>query len=131
MPVHSRHLVPIRNSWYWQFPRGSASIGPGLARPKRRLEEDANCRFERTTALEEIDREVEIYVLPGGQLERCAGVVPGPLQLFRTPALDPLAFGFDVEVKLCRRHLVPFVAACTQCSVKRPDRISPVWGSPA
>jgi hypothetical protein len=36
-----------------------------------------------------------------------------------------------VEVKLCRRHLGPFVAACTQCSVKRPDRISPVWGIPA
>jgi hypothetical protein len=98
---------------------------------QRRLQQDANSCGRGTPAPNQLDREMQVDVWPTRELDRIVGAVPGPLELLGPPALDPLAFGFDVEVKLCRRHLGPFVAACTQCSVKRPDRISPVWGIPA
>jgi len=97
----------------------------------RYSEEDAERGIGRAAALEKLDGEVEVDVAAGRQGRRVARLVPGALELFRTPALDALALGFDVEVKLCRRHLVsPFVAGLyIEGSAKKPDRISPFMGN--
>jgi hypothetical protein len=44
-------------------------------------------------ALEKIDRPVEIHVVPNCQPPCGSGLVPRPLELVRTPPLDPLELG--------------------------------------
>src|SRR6476646_7605698 len=80
----------------------------GRAAAERQLEEDLDRGLRRTAALDELDRQMQVDVSLARELDRIVVSVPAALELLGAPALDPLAFGFDVEVKLCRRHLVPF-----------------------
>jgi hypothetical protein len=55
-----------------------------------RLEQDLQGQVCRATALEQLDRGVEIDVVPHRKPTCCSRLVPGTLELFRTPAFDAL-----------------------------------------
>ena len=58
--------------------------------PPGRLEQDLQSQIVRATALEQLDRGVQVNVVTHRKSAGRAWLVPGTLELFRTPPLDAL-----------------------------------------
>src|ERR1700750_2998008 len=69
------------------------------------LDQDLDRRLVRAALLDEVDREVQVDVVPGCERDRVSRVVAGPDQLLRTPVLDALELGVDLDVNVRRIHL--------------------------
>src|SRR6201999_798570 len=69
----------------------------------RKLKQDAEGGFRRAARADELDRAVEIDVVPGGELHGRLVVEAAPLELLGAPALDPLLLGF-LDMNFGRRH---------------------------
>jgi hypothetical protein len=54
------------------------------------LEQDLQSELLRAALLEQLDRAVEIDVVPNGDPPGRTGLVPRPFERFRTPPLDSL-----------------------------------------
>ena len=63
----------------------------------RELEEDSESGVDRAAALEQLDGEVEVDVLTGGELGRLERLVAGAPELRGPPAFDALGLGLDLE----------------------------------
>src|SRR5256885_15307300 len=66
------------------------------------LGQDLHRELDAAPAAEEVDRVVQVDVVPQRQLEGLGGGVPRPLQLLGAPAVDPLALALDL--RLSRSH---------------------------
>jgi hypothetical protein len=60
----------------------------------------------RTAALDQVDRGVEVNVVPHRKSTGRARLVPCTLELFRTPSLDALDLRLIEQVDVSRRHAV-------------------------
>ena len=58
--------------------------------PRRALQKDLQGQIFRATALEQVDRGVQVNVVTHRKSAGRAWLVPGTLELFRTPPLDAL-----------------------------------------
>ena len=122
---HSARSPPDRASPGWSLRGGTCTEPRCIGRAAAaRGAPPAKVRASTSGAAREADA--------SGPPRRRSPVVPGALELLRTPALDALALGFDVEVKLCRRHLVsPFVAVVyTKVRRRSPIGSPPSGGFP-
>src|SRR5438552_3028370 len=52
------------------------------------LKDDAQCQLDRAAGFEEVDRAVEVDVVPAGDLHRRVGGVAGALECLGPPGLD-------------------------------------------
>ena len=78
--------------------------GDGIDASTRRLstsywrEKDLERGVDRAAELDELDRAVQVDVVPLGQLSCGSGVVPRPLELLSPPAHDAIGLGlFDLD----------------------------------
>src|SRR5207249_3475272 len=76
----------------------------GSVRRTRPLKKDPQSQILRAAMLEQLDRGVEIDVMPHRKSAGRACLIPGPLELFRTPPLDALHLGLVDHVDVSRRH---------------------------
>jgi hypothetical protein len=93
----------------YQLARAQGARGRSLsavpAEKQRRLQQDANGGFERTTAANEPDGLVQVDVAVRRDHHRARPCVPGVRELFHSPPNDALVFGFVYENRFdCRRH---------------------------
>ena len=70
------------------------------------LEEDSECEIRRAATLEQLDRRVEVNVVPHSQPTGRTWLVPGTLELFRTPSLDALDLRRIDQGDVSCRHAV-------------------------
>jgi hypothetical protein len=74
--------------------KGGMGLGKGTAGSlPDELEEDPQRDVDRAAGLHEVDRVVEVDVVPGGERGGALGRVTGALQALGTPALDLLELG--------------------------------------
>jgi hypothetical protein len=72
------------------------------------LEQDPQSQICRATALEQLDRGVEVNVVTHRKSACRARLIPSTLELFRTPPLDALDLRLIDQGDICCRHAVPF-----------------------
>jgi hypothetical protein len=85
---------------------GRDSAGP--ARGLLQLQQDLERQVWRATALEQIDRGMEVNVVTHRKSACRARLVPCTLELFRTPPLDALGLRLFDQGDVWCRHAVPF-----------------------
>ena len=85
-----------------------------------RLEQDLQSQVCRATALEQLDRSVEIDVVPHRKSTCRSRLVPGTLELFRTPPLDALDLRLVDQGDVCYCHAVPFSPIALIVRFRRP-----------
>ena len=97
-----------------------------------RSEKNLKREVDRATALEELDRTVEVHVVAGRQDESALRVVPSALQFLVTPLLDAIDLREVHELEFCRRHFSPPFRnggfAYLAYSSSTTYRSSPFWG---
>ena len=71
------------------------------------LQENLESEVDRATALQEIDRVVQVDVVARRQDERALGVVAGASELLVTPMLHPIGLRAICKFEFCRRHFQP------------------------
>ena len=72
------------------------------------LQQDAKSQIRGATALEQLDRGVEVNVVTHRKSACRTRLVPGTLELFRTPPLDALDLRLVDQGDVSCRHAVPF-----------------------
>jgi hypothetical protein len=72
------------------------------------LQEDLERQVWRATALEQLDRGMQVNVVTHRKSACRARLVPCPLELFRTPPLDALGLRLIDQGDVYCRHAVPF-----------------------
>src|SRR5215210_8990590 len=84
-----------------------ATFCPGRMTPAsaEALDQDVERRLVRAARLDELDREVQVDVVPRRQRARVTPVVAGPDELLRAPALHALLLRLGNELDVRRRHL--------------------------
>ena len=83
-------------------------------------EEDLQGQVCRATSLDQLDRGVEVNIVTHRESAGRAGLVPGTLELFRTPPLDALDLRLidQGDVRYC--HAVPFSPIALIVRFRRP-----------
>ena len=120
-----RQVAPGRGRTEINRPNRSPT-SPGVY--KKNLEREV----DRATALEEVDRAMQVDVVAGRQDESALRVVPGALQFLVTPLLDAIDLREVHELEFCRRHFSPPFRnggfAYLAYSSSTTYRSSPFWG---
>src|SRR6187397_2207877 len=70
------------------------------------LEEDSECEICRAATLEQVDSRVEVNIVPHSQPTGRTWLIPGTLELFRTPSLDALDLRRIDQGDVSCRHAV-------------------------
>src|SRR5215510_2088625 len=74
--------------------------------PQLASKQDAQRKIRGATALEQLDRDMKINVMSHRKSTSCARLVPGSLELFRSPPLDALHLGGSCQGDVSDRHAV-------------------------
>jgi hypothetical protein len=92
--------------------------------PRRALKKDLERQVFGATTLEQLDSGVQVNVVTHRQSAGRARLVPGTLELFRTPPLDALDLRlFDQgDVRYC--HAIPFSPIALIVRLRRPNGFS-------
>src|SRR3954463_13336909 len=88
-------------------PRGEQRVPAAqpLFRRALPLNQDVERRLVGAALLDQLDREVQVDVVPGRQRHSVARVESGPDELFGAPVLDALHLRLGDELYLCRSHV--------------------------
>src|SRR5262249_13047907 len=92
--IEARITVPI-------FPDAAARLRMEASEPS---DQDLEGDVRRAAGLDQVDREVQVDVVPGRQLRRVSRRETGALELGAAPVLDSLYLALLGGADVCRRH---------------------------
>src|SRR4029453_13538700 len=78
--------------------------GNALDREELDLDQDVDGRLVRAAALDQLDCQMQVDIVPGGERHGVARVEAGPDELLGTPELDPLHLGLGGEINIRSSH---------------------------